>query len=546
MRYFYSVLLPVALYLCYWLYNFSNASIRYEWILSTHPAYTIDEVIESIADECRITLQQLKTISEDKHIYLVSYRGRLGELALKDCVFAHSMVKHFSKNANIVMRDKRPNDPRYDVSQWPLETIEAPVVWSYTTGGETANWTSIVVAVVDDGFELTHDDLRDNLWIYPDEIPNDGIDNDENGFIDDQYGWDAKNNTGIRSKDYYHGTGVAGIVGAKGNNRLGIAGVNWDVKILPISIDRNTTVDVVLSAYNYISRQRSLYNQTNGTKGAYIVVTNNSFGANNTKPEDFPEWCDYYDSMGELGILSVAATTNSNVNVEEVGDLPSNCTSKYLIAVTGTGKDDSYSGAGYGNKSVDLAAPGNGTLTLSTDNSYAVLGSNSSASPHVAGAIALLYSLECTYLDNLRQTDNKSYVELVKNAIFNGVDIKDDLKNITVTEGRLNIAKSLEFLTELCANSIEHGEYAIENLYPNPNIGHFNVEYQSPDAQEQLFDIYTSNGQFVKSLRHNPLQSGMKTLTVYEPDLPNGAYFLRLNTQNKSITKPFVVSKELK
>ena len=532
---------PIWFFGGFYVENLSERDISKEWIVSTHPGYPIDRVIRHVHADLGIKFDLIKTISPDLNIYLLNYKGQLSDQELTSVVYPHHMVKYVSKNRKITLRDKRPNDPKYDLSQWNLEIIDAPKAWEFTTGGKTPNGDQIVVAVIDDGFQLNHDDLIDNLWTFDGEVANDGIDNDGNGFIDDVNGWDAKNDVAIRTVQNFHGTGVAGIIGAQGNNGLGISGINWDVKLLPISIDRNTSVDAILSAYNYVSVQRALYNNTDGKKGAYIIVTNNSFGSDNSRPEDFPEWCEYYDEMGRLGILSVAATTNAHVDVEIAGDMPSNCTSKYLITVTSTSKTDLYSQLGFGNISVDLAAPGDGTFTTTKDNDYAVLGSNSSASPHVAGTIALLYSLNCEKMKQLMTTDREAYMALIKTALFEHADQKADLKDITVTGGRLNTGNSMDYLVSFCDDIIENGPFDIINLYPNPTDNRLTVEYQSPSTEPQQFVIYSATGKHIQTITHNPLATGSKKLTISIPGLPGGCYYFNLITGEKNLIRSFVV-----
>src|SRR5690606_9496705 len=142
-----------------------------------------------------------------------------------------------------------------------------------------------------------------------DETPNNGIDDDNNGYVDDYDGWNAYNSTGnIPSAN--HGTHVAGIAGAIGNNEIGISGVNWNVKTMPIAGSSGNEATVV-EAYAYALEMRARYNETDGDEGAFIVVTNTSFGVDMGDPTNFPIWCSMYDELGEVGILSCAATANA-------------------------------------------------------------------------------------------------------------------------------------------------------------------------------------------------------------------------------------------
>src|SRR5690606_7841154 len=140
--------------------------------------------------------------------------------------------------------------------------IDATLAWDITTAGVTALGDTIVIAVIDEGFQLNHPDLIQNFFRNNSEIPNNGIDDDQNGYIDDVGGWNAFNNTGIIPQNS-HGTHVSGIVSARGNNGAGVTGVNWVAKILPIagsSGDEST----VIAAYAYAAEMRILYDQTHG------------------------------------------------------------------------------------------------------------------------------------------------------------------------------------------------------------------------------------------------------------------------------------------
>src|SRR5690606_21042813 len=171
------------------------------------------------------------------------------------------------------------------------------------------------------------------------------------------------------SKD--HGTWVSSIIGAEGDNSTGVAGINWDVKLLPISGVTNKAR--ILVAYDYIYRMRKAYNDSNGEEGAFILVTNYSGGIDKqfgSDPSNQP-WCNYYDLMGLEGILSVVATVNDDINVDVEGDMPSTCSSPYVVAVTNLNQMGSKPNrAGYGNVSIDLGAPGENIYGAEKSDNY--------------------------------------------------------------------------------------------------------------------------------------------------------------------------------
>ncbi|MEL6806042.1 MAG: S8 family serine peptidase, partial [Bacteroidota bacterium] len=188
----------------------------------------------------------------------------------------YAQLNHFVK-----LRETIPDDPEF-LTQWqyintgqsggtPGADIDMELAWDYTTGGLTANGDTIVACIVDDGIDADHLDIAPNLWVNHAEIPGNGIDDDENGYVDDYRGW----STGSEDDNVYtggwHGTPVTGIVGAKGNDGFGVAGVNWDVKLMIIQGGSGVESEV-LQAYSYPLEQRKRYNETNGEEGAFVVV----------------------------------------------------------------------------------------------------------------------------------------------------------------------------------------------------------------------------------------------------------------------------------
>jgi len=235
-----------------------------------------------------------------------------------------------------------PDDEGYP-DQWSLNNIHregadigAQEAWEYDAGGVDALGHDIVIAVIDDGVDVSHVDLVDNLWVNSGEIPGNEIDDDQNGYVDDVHGWNTSSGTGqVGSGD--HGTHVAGIIGARGDNGTHISGVNWRIKILPISVQDFSSANV-LKAYGYVLRQKKLYLESGGERGANIVATNSSFGYDfaDCSSDEFPAWNDIYDELGRVGVLSVAATINYGTDVDQEGDVPTGCTSDFLITVTNT------------------------------------------------------------------------------------------------------------------------------------------------------------------------------------------------------------------
>ena len=426
-------------------------------IKTEHPIERILQYYENFEGQAT-HLELKRKVAPVFNIYLLEfdYANIHEEKFLRE--LSNNPMIHTAQYNHIISNRATPNDTQFD-NQWQYintgqsggtagADLDAELAWDITTGGVTALGDTIVAAIIDDGFDWTHEDFTDNIWVNYHEIPNDGIDNDNNGYIDDYKGWNAYDDSDDIGGGW-HGTPVTGIVGAKGNNGLGVAGVNWDVKLMIIQGGGGEAE--ALAAYAYCYAQRKQYNETGGQLGAYVVTTNSSWGVDYGQASEAPLWCAFYDTLGMEGIISCGATINGNENVDVVGDLPTTCTSDYLISVTNMSHfDQKVTGAGYGSTSIDLGAFGEGTWTADYGNTYSGFGGTSGATPHVAGTVALMHSAPCPSFAAAAKQDPAGTALLIKQHILNTVDSNNSLQGITTSEGRLNIYNAVNIIVANC------------------------------------------------------------------------------------------------
>ena len=346
-----------------------------------------------------------------------------------------------------------PNDPSYP-ALYGLDKIEAPAAWDITTGNG-----SIVVGVIDTGVDYTHPDLAANMWTNPGEDPiADGDDDDGNGFIDDIHGYNFVSYNGESIDDYFHGTHVAGTIGAVGNNGIGVVGVNWNTQIMSlkwIGADGYGYTADAIAAIDYATMMRNLWVSSDGTLGANIRLTNNSW-----RIDGFDQGLlDAIDAGGTAGVLFVAAAGNFGEDADIYPMYPAAYDSDNILSVAATDAGDNIAYfSNWGLTSVDLGAPGLDIYstfpTYTTDamayyglnTDYETISGTSMATPHVSGVAALAWSL-----------NPSATVAEIRSAILGNVDpiasLATDGPTPVATGGRLNAHKTLQAIGMAVAGS---------------------------------------------------------------------------------------------
>lgn len=351
-----------------------------------------------------------------------------------------------------------PNDPAV-TAQWHHQhpngkDLDSEGVWPITKGGTNPLGFQPVIAIIE-GFDPDHPDLTENTLLNTAEIPNNQVDDDGNGYVDDYLGWNPWTGNDVISQGD-HGTAVAGMAGAISGNAFQGAGVAPEAKLLRIDVGPLTEADVV-AAYAYAHDLRSQFNATQGQDGTFIVATNASWGIDYADPGDHPIWCAVYDSLLEVGILNCAATANLSINVDLVGDMPTACSSEGLISVTAVDSTGMKSQAGYGEESIDFGAPGK-HLLLPTgwdtpeDSSMVIWNGTSFASPAAAGVIALMYGAPCPEFAGQCLAQPALAALRVREALLTGTVPEPQLEGITATGGRLNSMAAVLALMNTCSN----------------------------------------------------------------------------------------------
>ncbi|MGV3774631.1 MAG: S8 family serine peptidase, partial [Verrucomicrobiales bacterium] len=374
----------------------------------------------------------------------------------------------------------------------PGADISALEAWKISTGS-----SNIIVAVIDTGIDFHHPDLRPNLWVNRTEISGNGIDDDGNGWIDDIHGYDFDSDDSDPMDDHGHGTHVAGTIGAKGNNNIGIAGVNWDIQMMALKAFDETGNGDLFAAIQAID-----YAVANGAR-----IINASWGLDD-KSRALEETV---QSAIERGVVFVAASGNDKT---ETPSYPAGYPGVISVGAT-TSQDERALFSNYGS-TVALSAPGQDILSTLPRNSYGINSGTSMAAPHVSGAAALI---------------------LAQRPGFTVADIRDILVNSAdsiatdrpMGRGRLNLFQALQIDSPLPKLEIQtvdlRGLLSITGSAHGENFAGYSLYFSPTGSAAEDFNLLYSGA--------NPVTNG--SLAVIDSTaLPEGGGLLKLVATNRS------------
>ena len=438
-----------------------------------------------------------------------------------------------------------PNDPYYLSSSiwhsypdlWGMHKINASVAWDQTTGS-----SAIVVADIDTGVDRNHPDLAANIWTNPGELPNNGIDDDKNGYIDDYYGWNFVKNTGDPMDDHGHGTHTAGTIAAVGNNAIGVVGVNWQAKIMVLKFldsGGSGSLDSGIKALQYAADM-----------GAR--VSSNSWGCecNSVAMDDAVKY------EHDKGMVMVAAAGNDNSDAISF----SPTSADYAVSVAASDSNDAKASFSNWGERIDVAAPGvyilstiaaNDTLcaprnaTIGTI--YCILSGTSMATPHVAGLAALLLSKNPSL-------NNEEIRQIIR---LGADDLGTPGKDSKFGYGRINAAGSMALanthpltpiITSPRSRTFLNSTTQIIGSVPGTNFKSYKVEVGIGRQPSAWFAIANSNTQVINgvlaTLDPKILPDGLNIIRLTAIDISGKIYQfqvhdIEIDNMDASITSPY-------
>jgi subtilisin family serine protease len=380
-----------------------------------------------------------------------------------------------------------PNDPDFS-KLWGLHNtgqtggtadadIDAPEAWEKSKGSK-----NVIIAVVDTGVDYTHPDLSRNMWRNPGEIPGNGIDDDDNGVVDDVYGINAieieragpgrggRPTAGDPMDDHGHGTHVAGTIGAVGNNTIGVVGVNWRVSIMAVKFlgaDGSGTTSAAILGLQYVKMMKD--------RGFNIIATSNSWGGGPYSRA----LRDAIEGLMASGIIFVAAAGNDGRNNDLYPTYPASYDLPNIISVAATNHNDDLANFSNYGRSVHVGAPGvyiystcSPGLYMCSNSRYAYASGTSMATPHVSGLVALIKA----------KYPSMTWYQ-IRNLILSTGDTKSSLQDKTLTGKRINANRALSCSSSKLFEILKPFDNATEHVKRPVILKAINIQCENPAGE---------------------------------------------------------------
>ena len=376
--------------------------------------------LQEMSDERAMNLSQqgkaakvkdLSSLTPEKRAEMTA-KGR--EMRIRNAIakLKASGLVEYAEPDYILELHATPNDPLYS-ELWGMSSINAPAAWDVRTDS-----SPILVGIVDSGVNYKHNDLKNNVWANPGEIANNGIDDDNNGYIDDIYGIDLVNGDSDPNDDNSHGSHVAGTIGAQGNNNLGVAGVAWTARMIAAkSFDnsgRGKTSNSIL-AIDYLLKRG-------------VKVINNSWSGRIYSQA----LADVVAEARQQGVIMVCAAGNSGSNIDISPTYPASLPYDNVVTVGAIASNGSVSSFSSFGMKTNIFAPGTAVLSTVEGQLYDSYDGTSMATPHVAGALALVWA----------QHPGENYRQVI-NRLHNGGSKASAYNNRSLTGAKLDVFASL-------------------------------------------------------------------------------------------------------
>jgi hypothetical protein len=421
--------------------------------------------------------QKISTLSADPNLKIENLNDHIMEVEFNEGARVQESLDRMINSSEVAFIEPNykvyaigmPNDTQI-AKQWAHAKVQSEQAWNLTTGSN-----DIIVAVIDTGTDITHPDLKDNIWTNPNETLN-GRDDDGNGLVDDIHGWDFQNNDNDPADDVDHGTHVAGTIGAVCNNGMGICGQSQKLKMLPLKFLGQNGGDVshAIKAIEYaISKKvKVMSNSWGGGQGSQALVQAI------TKAE-------------QAGIMFIAAAGNESRNADQQPSYPAAYTNNNIISVAATDSNDGLANfSNYGARSVDLGAPGVAIWSTQPGNRYQEMQGTSMATPLVSGVVALMYAMKPT-----------ASVCEIRKALLSSVDAVNSLQGKVASNGRINAFKAVDAIKSVACS----GNEPAPNPQPSPTgtakqvtlNGQIELASSDPNAAVTIaydVDEFVSNG----------------------------------------------------